>query len=810
MPNQSQSQSQSQGQQTPLSPPVKPWLEGYQPWPGVPDELMDASGAVRPGWTGLLEHIAPLSATELGERFQRGDQYLRDAGVYFRQYGQATSQEREWPLSHIPVIIHEREWREIAAGLIQRAELLEAVVADLYGENTLVRDGHLPASLVATNAEWLRPLVGVAPASGHFLHFLAFEIGRGPGGRWWVLGDRTQAPSGAGFALENRVATSRVFADLFASANVHRLAGFFQAFRDTLQGLRAEDDSQVAILTPGPHNDTYFEHAYIARYLGFALLEGEDLVVSDGHVMVRTVSGLQPVSVLFRRLDASFADPLELDERSGLGTPGMVDAVRRKGVTLVNALGVGVLETRALMAFLPSLCEVLRGEPLRLPNIATWWCGQEAELEHVRSNLEDVTVGPALSTQLPFDTDGAILVGGEPRGMTLAEAVAKLDGDGAAFIAQEAVTLSTTPAFVDGQLRPRPMSVRVFLARTPDGWRVMPGGFARIGRSEDAGAIAMQRGGSVADVWILSDAPVDAPTLLPSPTAPFLRTLPGTLTSRAADNLFWLGRYVERVEAILRLLRAYHVRLAETANPNAPLCRSLHLHLMTFGAAPHEPIPQGLLSALDAVVQSASHVRDLFSVDGWLALHDLDKTARRMATERMAADDAARAVSVLLRKVSGFSGLVHENMYHFTGWRFLRVGRALERAWLTTQALERLTEVPADDGSLDLAVELCDSVMTHRRRYVVATTRETVIDLLALDAQNPRSVRFQVDAIREHSQALPGVEEDGDLSEFGRMGERLHARLTLASVTDLSGDTLRTIRNELGQLSELLTATYLR
>ena len=203
MPNQSQSQSQSQGQQTPLSPPVKPWLEGYQPWPGVPDELMDASGAVRPGWTGLLEHIAPLSATELGERFQRGDQYLRDAGVYFRQYGQATSQEREWPLSHIPVIIHEREWREIAAGLIQRAELLEAVVADLYGENTLVRDGHLPASLVATNAEWLRPLVGVAPASGHFLHFLAFEIGRGPGGRWWVLGDRTQAPSGAGFALEN-------------------------------------------------------------------------------------------------------------------------------------------------------------------------------------------------------------------------------------------------------------------------------------------------------------------------------------------------------------------------------------------------------------------------------------------------------------------------------------------------------------------------------------------------------------------------------------------------------------------------------
>jgi uncharacterized circularly permuted ATP-grasp superfamily protein/uncharacterized alpha-E superfamily protein len=793
------------------NPPPSKLLEGYRPWAGVPDELMDASRAVRPGWRALLEHIAPLSAAEMQERFLRGDQYLRDAGVYFRQYGQeASSLEREWPLSHIPVIIHESEWSSISEGLIQRAELLEAVVADLYGENTLVRDGHLPASLVAGNSEWLRPLVGVEPASGHFLHFLAFEIGRGPGGRWWVLGDRTQAPSGAGFALENRVATSRVFADLFASSNVHRLAGFFQAFRDTLQGLRAEDDSQVAILTPGPHNDTYFEHAYIARYLGFALLEGEDLVVTDGHVMVRTVSGLQPVSVLFRRLDASFADPLELDERSGLGTPGMVDAVRRKGVTLVNALGVGVLETRALLAFVPKLCEALRGEPLLLPNIATWWCGQEAELAHVRANLERVMVGPALSTRLPFDADGAILVAGRPRELTLAEVDAQLTEHGANWIAQEAVTLSTTPAFVDGQLRPRPMSVRVFLARTPEGWRVMPGGFARIGRNEDAGAIAMQRGGSVADVWILSDAPVEAPTLLPSPTAPFLRTLHGTLTSRAADNLFWLGRYVERVEAILRLLRAYHVRLAETANPNAPLCRSLHAHLSTFGAAPHEPIPAGLLSTLESVVQSASHVRDLFSVDGWLALHDLDKSARRFAKKRMGADDAARAVSVLLRKVSGFSGLVHENMYHFTGWRFLSVGRALERASLTIQTLERLAESPTDHASLDLAVELCDSVMTHRRRYVVATTRETVIDLLALDGQNPRSVRFQVDAIREHSEALPGVEEDGDLSEFARAGERLHARLMLATVTDLTGDALHALRSDLGHLSELLTAAYLR
>ncbi|MCA9577814.1 MAG: circularly permuted type 2 ATP-grasp protein [Myxococcales bacterium] len=788
-------------------------LDDYQPWPDVPDELLGSERRVRSGWQELLEHLAPLGRDELLEHFARGDQYLADAGVYFRQYGQDSSHEREWPLSHLPVIIHEREWTEIAAGLTQRAELLEAIVADMYGDNTLARDGHLPPALLAESPEWLRPMVGIRPRSGHFLHFLAFEIGRGPGGRWWVLGDRTQAPSGAGFALENRVATSRVFADLYSSANVHRLAGFFQAFRDALQGLRAEEDSQVAILTPGPHNDTYYEHAYIARYLGFALLEGEDLVVVDGRVMVRTVTGLQPVSVLFRRLDATFADPLELDERSGLGTAGMVDAVRRGGVTMVNALGAGVLETRALMAFLPRLCEALRGEPLRLPNIATWWCGQESERAHVLRNLDRVMISPALSTGLPFDTSGAIFVGGRAPGaarVTRAEVEARLMSDGPHWVAQESVTLSTTPAFVDGVLKPRPMSVRVFLARTPDGWQVMPGGFARIGRSEDPGAIAMQRGGSVADVWIWSDSEVDAPSLLPHPSQPFLRTLPGALTSRAADNLFWLGRYVERVEVILRLLRAYHVRLAEAHDENAALCVRLRGHLATFGVDPSQPIPKGLLSALSAVVHSASQVRDLFSVDGWVALQDLAQHAQRYDKKRMSADDTARVVGVLLRKVSGFSGLVHENMYRFTSWRFLSMGRALERAMLTVQVLLQLTDTPEANGALDLAVELCDSVMTHRRRYVVATTRETVIDLLALDALNPRSVRFQLDAFREHASALPGFDELGQLSAFARATLQVHTQLTVKTVDTLGNDALQGLLVDLAGLSEHLTNAYLR
>ena len=316
-------------------------ISSYQALPGVPDELVDASGKVRALWQGLARHLAEMKPEALAESLTRADRYLRDSGVFYRQYGSGLSTERPWPLSHVPVLLSEADFQALSAALTQRAELLERLMADLYGENRLVAEGHLPASLIAGTPEWLRPLVGVKPRSGHYLHFVAFELGRGPDGQWWVLADRTQAPSGAGYALENRVATSRAFSEFYAEANVHRLAGFFRDFRDALLSLRGDHEARAAILTPGPLNETYYEHAYIARYLGFTLVEGEDLAVEDGALKMRTVSGLRPVDVLWRRLDSSYADPLELDPASSIGTSGLVSALRAQGVTLVNALGRG-------------------------------------------------------------------------------------------------------------------------------------------------------------------------------------------------------------------------------------------------------------------------------------------------------------------------------------------------------------------------------------------------------------------------------------------------------------------------------------
>ncbi len=785
----------------------------YRLLPGVADEVFDPVGQMRPVWQRFVSRFARLSPDEIAARFERGNRYLADAGVFYRQYSGDPQAERAWPLAHLPVILHETEWAGICDGLAQRADLLEQVTADLYGPARLVAEGHLPASLIAQSPHWLRPMVGVSPPGGHYLHFVAFEIGRSPDGSWLVLGDRVQAPSGAGFALENRMATGRIFPERFPRAHIHRLAGFFGAFRAALETLAqvGGPGAGAAILTPGPSNDTYYEHTYIARYLGLMLLEGEDLLVENGAAKVRSIEGPQPLGLLWRRIDAEFADPLELNAASTIGTPGLLEALRHGRLAMVNALGAGVLEMRAMMAFLPRISEVLTGKPLALPNIATWWCGGAGERAFVRDNAAGMLIGPALSSDLAVDARADAL----PQAEALA---AWIEAQGPALVGQQAVALSTTPAWVtdpdaplaSGRIEPRPMTVRVFAARTPQGWRFMPGGYARIGRSGDATALAMQRGGSVADVWIVSDRSVPQTTLLARGEGAFQRANPGLVPARAADNLFWLGRYVERTEDAIRLIRAWHLRLAATDNPNDALLRRLRVFLDGYGIDPAEPIPEALIARIAAARNCAGKVRDRFSTDGWAALVDLDKTARDTLKGASPGDDAARAMGVLLRKITGFSGLVHDNMYRFAGWRFLTLGRALERADALATLLLGLGDAGAPEGALDLAIEVADSVITHRRRYRVETSRETVVDLLALDADNPRAILFQLRVLHEQLAALPGAMDNGRIAAPLRALVPLEARLSVDPPAAIDAAALRAIRAGLQSVSNLVVEAYLR
>jgi uncharacterized circularly permuted ATP-grasp superfamily protein/uncharacterized alpha-E superfamily protein len=799
----------SRNQQNRGKPPAGPSIiADYQLLPGVPDEMIDPAGNVRPGWDKLMSAFDALGPTELAARFERADQYLRDAGVFYRTYDGTESKERAWPLAHIPLLIDEADWTIISSGLTQRADLLERIVADIYGDNRLVQEGLLPPELVAQNGEFLRPMVGIAPVNGHFLHFCAFELGRGPDGAWWVLGDRTQAPSGAGFALENRVATTRALSDIYGGMNINRLAGFFRDFRNTLFAQARRDGGRVGILTPGPLNETYFEHAYIARYLGLMLLEGEDLVVADGQVMVRTVAGLKPVSVLWRRMDASFVDPLELRYDSHIGTPGMVEALRTGSISMINALGTGIMETRSLAAFMPRISNQMLSTALQLPEIATWWCGQPAEREYVLDNFDGLMIGPAFSTSLPFDDLRGTALGANMTPDQKAQLKDRIARNGREYVGQEPVQLSTAPVYVEGRLEPRPITLRVYAARTENGWTIMPGGFARVGSTSETSAIAMQRGGQAADVWVLSSQPVEPVSLLPREDEKLVRNSPGSLPSRAADNLIWLGRYAERCEATVRILRAYNARLAELSKPDLPILTHCAAFLETIDVDASEAMPQGLLDSIGSAVHSAGQIRDRFSPDGWLALNDLQKTAQRFSTRIAPGDDATRSMTVLLRKLAGFSGLVHENMYRFAGWRFLELGRRLERAVQMARVTGWFSSPDAPDGSLEMLLEIGDSVMSHRRRYSVTAGTQSAIDLLILDPLNPRSVLFQLTELRDQLETLPGGIEDGQLSAVAKAALQFHTDLVIAEPRDMTPERLGKLANDIAMLASLIAAAY--
>lgn len=774
------------------------------------DEMLRPDGTVKPVWAAFFAHLGRLSPEELGTRFSRGDQYLRDAGVLFRQYDETLSTEREWPLSHIPVIIGEDEWQVISDGLIERADLLEYILQDFYGDNTLVASGQLPAKLLSQNPAWLRPMVGTGTQGAPLLNTLSFEIGRGPDGKWWVISDLIEAPSTVGFAIENRIAMGRVFPNFFASANIHRLAGYFQAFQQRLMDIRGRTPGEVALLSPGPMNQNYAEHSYMARYLGLLLVEGEDLIVQDGKAMVRTVAGPKPVSLLWTRLPSAMFDPLELDSSSMLGAAGLVEAVRTGALKTVNMVGAGVLETRALMAFFPKIAWAHLGRELALPNIATWWCGQNSQRDHVIANSARMMVGDAFST-VPLMADPNTKAFGTPAdGPHVQHLADLLNSNGHGLVGQEAVTLSTTPVWENGTLVARPMCIRISMGRTENGWAVMPGGYARISAGNDAKALAMQRGGKVADVWVTSDRPVKTPSLLSVSRSTATRSLTHAfLPSRAADNLFWLGRYVERSEQNMRLFRAYFARIGDGAAHSDTLPAFIRSQLMGGVAPDAAAIAARFGDPLALALQSASRISDRFSPDGMMALRGLVADAKALDAQHVPLEDTPVQISRLLRQITGFAGLVHENMYRSDGWRFLSIGTSLERAANMCDLLAACLAADPSSGALDLALEIGDSVVSHRTRFQIAASHASVIDLLALDPGNPRAVHYHISRSKDHIANLPTQHDDHRMSHVARAVLLLETQLATCDAADIGPETLQRIKQDIWAMSDTLNAYHL-
>ena len=812
-------------------------LACYRPPAGAFDELLAADGTVRPHWEPLVRDFAGESVAELHRRWETGRRFIRDQGITYNVYGEADGLDRPWRLDPVPFVFAAAEWRALESALVQRAVLMDRVLADCHGAQNLIRSGQLPPAMVFAQPDFLRPLHGVKPAGRRHLQFYAADLARSPDGRWWVVADRTQIPTGSGYALANRLIASRMLPEAFRDLPVQRLAGFFRDTQSALAGLspRGGGEARVVVLTPGPYNETYFEQSYLARYLGYTLVEGQDLTVRDDRVFLKTLSGLEPVDVILRRVDDDFCDPLELRNDSMLGVPGLVEAVRRGHVAVVNALGSGLLQSPAFMAFLPGLCRQVLGEELKLPSVATWWCGQESAERYVEDHFDNLILKPAfraLPGPAPTDRAGWLRqIRWQPH----------------AYVAQEKVPLSFAPSWEGGGFVASPVSVRVYLVAHGDSYRVMPGGLGRIAPEPAGRFVSLQHGGASKDVWVRAAAPVADDTLLGQSSQPVeLRRVGNNLPSRLADNFFWLGRYAERADATARLLRSALVRFNPESTGSAwpvlaPLLSTLaeHGQLTAEDILPLRQQPEALEAELLAAVfdparpgslrdtadqlrRLAILVRDRTSNDLWRVLTQLDDRLTPPAgVSSLLAGDAVAVINQTLVDVASFHGLTNDNMTRAQGWRFLDMGRRIERSIQICTFLDSVFSAPDAEnlGLLEAVLEVCDCSITYRSRYNVLPQLAAVSDLVLLDDTNPRSLLFQLSQLVKHFERLPREK----LTALPSAGQRVLidcvARLRLADPRELgcagekAADTgiakvIRHIAASMPHLSDAIAVNY--
>jgi len=820
------------------APDGAPFLAGYAPASAAYDELYERAGALRPHWSYVIRSLADLGAAEFGRRWHEARRILREHGATYNVYDDAQAGERLWPLDPLPVLLTSAEWQAIEHALVQRAELLELILADLYGPHTLVRRGLVPPEIVYGHPGFARPCVGVPPPARRNLPLYAADLARLPDGGFCVLGDRAQAPSGAGYALENRAVLSRIVPSIFRDSHVHRLPRFFRGLRAALGALapRADDSPNLVLFTPGPGNETYFEHAFLAGYLGCTLAQGDDLSVRDQRVWLRTLEGLRPVDVIVRRVDGAFCDPLEMRGDSLLGVPGLLQAARAQQVAIVNPLGSSVVENRGLMAFLPRLARELLGEDLAFPSVPTWWCGDASASAYVLDNLDRLVVKP-IHPAGPHST----LFGGELDQRAREQLAAAIRAKPYLYVGQEHVPLSTAPTLVDGRLEPRAWVLRAFLAADANGYAAMPGGLGRVAPTRASSVVSNQRGGVSKDVWVLASEPERDTTLLIAADRPLPLERGGQeVPGRVADNLFWAGRYAQRAEGAARVLREVLRRVLDVdAAPDDPyvpsLLRAATAVTGTFpgfvgaGAAERIAAPEPELRAvlfdlrrtgslrfnLAALVRAGRAVRDRFSTDTWQVISRLDRELAEPRSLEQALDRLDRVLLLL----AAFGGLGADSMVRGQRWRFLEIGRRLERALNGLAVLRALCKPGIAPAAVpwEALLALADASITYRRRYRATAEPGTVLDLLIDDETNPRSLRYQLLQLETLFDGLaPAAPAAGPRPEQQLVRRALDAlrrstgtgavrRLDLGEPLD---EMLARVQELLGALSDQLGRTY--
>ena len=742
-----------------------------------------------PGWHDFFTHAGINDWSELNLRTEQLARQIRDNGTTYNVYADSQDLQRPWALDLFPLVISPASWKQIENGVLQRVQLLNAIMADVYGPQQLLRKGLLPAALVHGHPGYIRALHGVNPVGGNHLNVAAFDLARGPDGMWWVMAQRTQAPSGLGYLLENRLSISRQFPQAFETMQVQHLASTYRAL---IEGIRhmspAGADAHIALLTPGPYNETYFEHAYLARYLGLTLVQGNDLVVRNRRLYLRTLEKLEPIDSLIKRVDDVWLDPLELRPDSTLGVPGLLQAIRAGNVLVVNAPGSGFLESNALLGFLPALSQQLLKQELQLPAAPTWWCGEQAAVPQVLPRLAECVIHPTYprATNVPsFDP----VRGSELSRSAQDEWAGKILREGDLYTLQANKRLSQMPIWCSDPQRPRmePRSVmlRVFaMADGPNSWRVLPGGLARLVSAND-GMAAMQRGGSSADVWVRTEGEVDRTSLLqPQLTPAMVLDRKRLVASRAAENLYWLGRYTERSENTLRLVRL----TLESLNGEHQSCASLmkalqliaeHNHLIPAGTPSplqsRRVFERALIASLSdqqhscslgfdlqAVKSNASAVRERLSLEQWRMTVRAEQEFRDACATLQPQGDFSfvqvlKTLDTTSASLAAMTGAQIDRMTRDEGWRLMTIGRFVERLDFLSSAMNTLVQTDGlqEAGGFAAMLSLFDSTITFHANYQQSRSVCALLELLVLNDDNPRSLAWVARALRKSLNKLP-------------------------------------------------------
>jgi uncharacterized circularly permuted ATP-grasp superfamily protein/uncharacterized alpha-E superfamily protein len=759
-------------------------FRGYELAPGSYDEVFSSPGVLRPEWKVFLKAAQGLSRAEFVRRWEQAQRLLRQNSLAYPDPTKPAASTRPWELDALPLVIAAEEWRAVEAALEQRARLLDLILRDLFGRQRLIREGILPADVVYRHPGFRLPFCREEKENDdRMLHFYAVDLARAPDGRWWVLADRTESASGSGFALENRIALSRMLPEVFRQCHVERLAPYFIAVREQLAKLshRSDVEPRVVILSQAAGSTNYFEDAFLARYLGYTLAEAGDLAVRQNELHLKTLGGLSRVDVLWRRPNSDELDPLEVADGGSLGTAGLLQAARSGSVAIANAPGSGLVESPIFRTFLPRLAEVLLGEPLAMPSVATWWCGDPEVREYVLERLDDLILMPVYRRR------------GEPAAqirqwaqMTPEEIAARIEADPENFVAQERVVRSGAPAWSENRLQPSYIALRTFAVARADSYMLMPGGLVRVSPSLGPLELSLLDGERSKDAWVLADAPVAPISLLSSTEEDLMPRRGGIdLSSRAAEHFFWLGRHSVRAESLAKLLRSAARRLATEEEvdriPELPhLLRvlaeqgqiepgyvvdeirkqlpSLEKQLPT--SAFDEGPPGALRSTVTSLVSLAATVRDLMSLDSWRIIRQMNEDFRP-AAGRVGFLELLDRIDVLLLHLSAYAGEIAESMTRTYAWRFLDFGRRLERVLQESQLLRgMLSDGGGEPEALEALLEILDSVMTYRSRYGSRFQLGVVLDLMICDETNPRSAAYQLVECVAHVEQFPNGSTD--------------------------------------------------